>query len=214
MKKYYPTQKLIINADDYGLSKSFNKGILELISNGIVTSVSVMILRPFVFLDDFSNKSNISIGLHLELEGKDVEEEIEKQFDLFKKVFKKYPSHLDGHQHCHIFPENIQIVADFAKKHNIPVRSRFNEDRIFFRKKGLKSPDDFISWHPIGTKKLLDKIRMLKDGTFELVCHPGYYDEKSKEVYNSRRYEELEFLKSDIFKKSIKKFKLINYYEL
>lgn len=38
----YGTKKIIITADDYGMSQRFNAGILELAQNGTVTSISVM----------------------------------------------------------------------------------------------------------------------------------------------------------------------------
>ena len=46
-------RRLIITADDYGLSPSFNKGILELARKNIISSVSVMIKKKFVFPADF-----------------------------------------------------------------------------------------------------------------------------------------------------------------
>ena len=61
------TQKLIVNADDYGLSPLFNKGILALIEKGIVTSTTVMIKRKYVRPALLTKFEKISIGLHLEL---------------------------------------------------------------------------------------------------------------------------------------------------
>src|SRR5690606_12610933 len=58
--------KLIINADDFGLSKSVNEAILDLCRLGSITSTSVMANMPFsdevVQLLKFEN---ISIGLHI-----------------------------------------------------------------------------------------------------------------------------------------------------
>jgi len=45
--------RLIISADDYGMSKNFNKGILELIRKGIVNITTVMIKRKFIKLADY-----------------------------------------------------------------------------------------------------------------------------------------------------------------
>ena len=37
---------LIVNADDFGLSEGVNRGIIEAHERGIVTSASLMVLRP------------------------------------------------------------------------------------------------------------------------------------------------------------------------
>jgi chitin disaccharide deacetylase len=63
-------KKLIVNADDYGISESVNTGIIEAVSRGIVTSTSVMINM----VDDKSTiellkKSvpHVSVGIHINL---------------------------------------------------------------------------------------------------------------------------------------------------
>jgi len=94
-------REVIINADDYGLSDSFNRGIVELITKGIVSSTTVMIDQKFIDPDQLKAFSRISIGLHLELPGQPSIEVIDKQIEKFNQVFDQSPSHLDGHQHCH-----------------------------------------------------------------------------------------------------------------
>lgn len=79
------TNKIIINADDYGLSKKFNEGILELAEKEIISSVAVMINRKYIKPSDLLNFKNISIGLHLELREKTSLKEIEDQIKKFKK---------------------------------------------------------------------------------------------------------------------------------
>ena len=59
---------LIINADDFGYSYSINKGVIEAIENGIVTSTSIMV--DAIAADeakDLTKYPNLSIGLHFEL---------------------------------------------------------------------------------------------------------------------------------------------------
>ena len=67
---------LIINADDFGYSHSINKGIIEAIENGTVTSTSVMV--DAIASDeakDLTKYPDLSVGLHFELkEVVDVEE--------------------------------------------------------------------------------------------------------------------------------------------
>ncbi len=61
--------KLILNADDYGLSPSVNKGITECLKEGLVTSATVMMNTPYtdeaialIKENEFKN-----IGIHLNL---------------------------------------------------------------------------------------------------------------------------------------------------
>ncbi len=61
--------KLIINAEDFGLSKSINKGICEGLKAGFITSASLFVNAPFT--DDavrLIKENNLtSIGVHLNL---------------------------------------------------------------------------------------------------------------------------------------------------
>ena len=41
-------QKLIVNADDFGLTPGVNYGIIEAFKYGILTSTTLMINQPFV----------------------------------------------------------------------------------------------------------------------------------------------------------------------
>lgn len=61
--------KLIINADDFGLSKSITDGIIEALKCGYITSTSLMVNMPFAkYAIDEAIKNNINcIGLHVNL---------------------------------------------------------------------------------------------------------------------------------------------------
>jgi len=63
------TRKLIINADDYGLSPAVSKGILSACSDGVVTSTSVMINHMVYQAQSFPSELNIypGFGMHLNL---------------------------------------------------------------------------------------------------------------------------------------------------
>lgn len=204
-------QKLIINADDYGMSPLFDKAIRELANTGIITSTTVLVdkkIDPAPLLD----LENISIGLHLNIkESTSPEDQIEQQISIFGELFSFLPSHLDGHRHCHIDPNNISAVVKIAKKYNLTVRSRFSEDRKVFQKNNIPTPDSFISWHPRRKHLLFQKLKNKQRGITELVCHPGYYDKDCAYPYNERREEELNILKSKEFSCAIQKFQQANY---
>ncbi len=204
-------RNLIINADDYGLSPKFNLGILELIEKEIVTSTTVMVKRKYVNPKDLLNQKNISIGLHLELSLETPGKEIENQIKIFRKLFGRFPSHLDGHKYYHLLPGNFSKVLKIAKKYKLPVRSASSVDRKIMRKAGVKTPDQFISWHPDRKEKLFKDLKNARGKTIELLCHPGYFDPKSGLSYNRQREKELKILKSELFKKMIKDFELTTY---
>lgn len=66
--------KLIINADDFGKTKSINESVFELISIGSISSTSVMVNMPYANeAEALLQYSKISIGWHINIsEGKSV----------------------------------------------------------------------------------------------------------------------------------------------
>jgi predicted glycoside hydrolase/deacetylase ChbG (UPF0249 family) len=60
--------KLILNADDFGLSKSTNEAIVELAKLGTLSSTTVMVNMPFVYdIKEIVGIEKIGIGLHFNL---------------------------------------------------------------------------------------------------------------------------------------------------
>lgn len=64
-------KKLIINADDFGLTEGCNKGIIKAINDGIVTSTTVMINMPYAIegIELLKKMAFKSVGVHLTLTG-------------------------------------------------------------------------------------------------------------------------------------------------
>jgi chitin disaccharide deacetylase len=63
--------KIIINADDFGMTKSVNRAIFEIAKVGSLTSTTVMVNMPYAHEAKELLDLNISIGLHFNLtEGK------------------------------------------------------------------------------------------------------------------------------------------------
>ncbi len=203
--------KLIITADDYGMSPRFNQGMLEAARAGLVTSISVMIKRKYIRKSELLNLA-VSLGLHLELKPSSSYREITLQIARFKKRFGRLPDYLDGHQHRHIAPGNIAQVIRAAQRYQLPVRSRLSEDRDMLRRENVVTPDNFISWHPDRLAVLTKRLRETKIFPIsELVVHPGYFDPHCQYGYNQERGAELAFLKSGSFTRLIKEFSLLSY---
>ena len=65
--------KIIINADDFGMTRSINDAIIELAKKGRLSSTSVMVGMPFAEEACELEKLNIGVGLHVNLtQGKSV----------------------------------------------------------------------------------------------------------------------------------------------
>jgi predicted glycoside hydrolase/deacetylase ChbG (UPF0249 family) len=78
--------RLIINCDDFGMSKIFNERILELLENGFAKSTTVMVQRVTDEQDSqirrlAALRSGVSIGLHIEYDtAKPLGHQVEEQY--------------------------------------------------------------------------------------------------------------------------------------
>lgn len=207
-------EKLIINAGDYDLSENFNRGILELIKKRVVTSTTVIVNKKFIEPKELLKYKNISIGLHQDPPFESSVKDAENQIRKFKMLFGQLLSHLDGHQHCCLFPSNLPKITKIAKKYNLPVRSRFSKNRKILKRHKIKTPNRFISWHPTRKNKLFKDLKKIQGGVTELLCHPGHFNPKVITSYNKQREAGLRILKSRQFKKLIGNFELINYEQI
>ena len=72
--------KLIVNADDFGMSKGVNLGILECFRKGVVTSTSMMVNMPEFYeaIELMKEYKNLDVGIHFVLTKGEPLTEIEK----------------------------------------------------------------------------------------------------------------------------------------
>jgi len=153
------TITLVVNADDFGLSESINKGILETYHRGIVRSTSLMPNGPA--FDDAVQISKdtpgLGVGIHVSLVGErcvaparelaglvSADGLLPAGFVEFLRMFLVgrfstehirreigaqvsrvisagiRPTHIDSHQHLHVFPGVIDAVLGAAKAASIP----------------------------------------------------------------------------------------------
>ncbi|HPP86600.1 MAG TPA: ChbG/HpnK family deacetylase, partial [bacterium] len=177
-------KKLLIIADDFGLSESVNKGIFECCENNIVTGVSVM--STGAAFDDIhyliEKYPNIDIGLHFDLIStrllsdlqinyspinlairlnfdKKLLEAIRKELILqINKLMKiTQIKHIDSHRHIHYIPQIFKIVNDIADELAI-ARVRVPCPKIKFN--GLKFMfyrRDFFKFLPFFIFKFFNK---------------------------------------------------------
>jgi predicted glycoside hydrolase/deacetylase ChbG (UPF0249 family) len=188
---------LIINADDFGYSRSVNRGIAQAHEHGIVTSASLMVDRPAT--DEAAayarHHSELDLGLHAELSHwrvsylprkgamlsparlrKRVAGEISRQLERFRALVGQDPSHLDSHQHRHLAAVPRPLFEETAAELGIPLRRVTSDIRFcgeFYGHDERGRPRRSA----ITAEALLALIEELEDGVTELCCHPGFVDD-------------------------------------
>src|SRR3954471_14299733 len=113
-------RKVVLCADDYGLSPGVSRGIRELLTQRRLSATSCMVVFPEFAHDGPLLKpffEQADIGLHFtltaelplssvliagwlrRLDVKEVRRELNRQLDLFASVMGRPPAYIDGHQH-------------------------------------------------------------------------------------------------------------------
>ena len=256
-------KKLIINADDLGLTPGVNRGILRAFQDGIVTSASLLVTgSAFVEAVALARQNpELDVGLHLTLveeravlghealptlvdkngrlprtsgeflrhaflgriSWKEVEREITAQIARFQETGLRL-SHLDSHQHLHVFPPVFQIVRRLTRgMDNVWVRNPAGPWRKsprvrmgrWMQRLGLnvtclsarslhgprlpQMPDGMYGFEVSGclTRSALEQIfRKIPDGLYELICHPGEDDAGTRTRYSHWGYRWAEELEA------------------
>ena len=256
-------KKLIVNADDLGLTPGVNRGVLRAFQDGIVTSASLLVTGS-AFDDAVAlarQKPELDVGLHLTLveeqailgrevlptlvdeSGRlprtsgeflrrallariswdEVESEIAAQIARFQNTGLRL-SHLDSHQHLHMFPPVFQIVRRLTRgMDNVWIRNPAGPWRKspdvrmgrWVQRLGLnltcvsaqallglrvpQMPDGMYGFEVGGclTRSALEQIlRKIPDGLYELICHPGEDDADTRRRYGHWGYRWAEELEA------------------
>lgn len=199
-------KRLIVNADDLGLSPETNRGIFHAHQHGIVSSASLMVRYPAAAQAVITAKSfpHLGIGLHLDFsewaiingewktlyevvnldDPAAVRQEIKQQLEEFFRLTNRPPTHLDSHQHVHQDSRVWPIVQQAAARLNINLRhdSSIKYCGDFYGQDELGQP-----YHEgINPDNLIRIITNLDNPITELACHPGY-DETLTTMYKHER---------------------------
>ncbi|MFN8019692.1 MAG: ChbG/HpnK family deacetylase [Acidimicrobiales bacterium] len=150
--------RLVVTADDYGLTDATCRAILQAHHRGVVTATSVLAVVPdlearLALLDD---APDLSVGVHLAVVGEDPPlltarevptlvdrhgrfrrswrellprlalgrvdlEDLRRELgaQLERVAAARPPTHLDTHQHIHLWPSVGELVVDLALRHGI-----------------------------------------------------------------------------------------------
>jgi predicted glycoside hydrolase/deacetylase ChbG (UPF0249 family) len=206
-------KRLIVNADDFGLSDGVNAGIVRAHREGIVTSASLMVRQPGAEAAVSAARGcpDLSVGLHLDLgewERRDggwhrrsarvdesdagaVAAEVERQLNTFRALVGRDPTHFDSHQHVHRDEPTRSILSIAALNVGVPLR-HYSPIRYYGGFYG-QSSDGSPLWDAITPAALAALVSALPDGTTELCCHPGEHFDPSWD-YGVERTIELESL--------------------
>ncbi|HZT96350.1 MAG TPA: ChbG/HpnK family deacetylase [Chloroflexota bacterium] len=215
--------RLVVNADDFGLSAGVNRGVVEAHEGGVVTSASLMVRYPAAAEAAAYAKMSprLSLGLHLDLfewEFRDgewrsryqvvpvddveaVRREIQGQLHQFRELVGSEPTHLDSHQHAHREEPVKSVVLRVARELGVPVRDFV--DGIRYVGDFYGQSDDGEPWPELITSASLERlIRSLPPGITEVGCHPGF-DDGLASSYRAERALEVETLCSPRLKAAI-----------
>ena len=191
-------RRLVVNADDLGLSDGVNAGILHAARHGIVTSASLMVRMPAAVAAVCAARAlpGLSIGLHLDLaewaydgqqwqplyqvvdtdDADAVAAELARQLQRFTHLMGRPPSHLDSHQHVHRTEPVHALLRAAGQRLGVHVRGEpgapvYRGD--FYGQTGKGEPYRSA----ISVRALCDVIDALPPGLTELGCHPGFSDD-------------------------------------
>ncbi len=164
-----------------------------------------------------------------EIDVKEVKAEWHTQIELFVKSTGRKPTHLDSHHHSSYFsPELFRAMLELAKEYDCAIRLPvvYGSDEMAGLPSELigpikeyapkllsefnpRRPNAFFAsfYDDLATREELNKIleEIQQDGTFEIMCHPGYVDEAfaKESSYNIQRETELEVLTDPAIKQAI-----------
>jgi predicted glycoside hydrolase/deacetylase ChbG (UPF0249 family) len=202
------TKHLIVTADDVGLHRGMTEGAIRAHREGVVTACSV-VANGVAFYDAVERLRDVpslEIGVHLTLveersltgmrfptsyvgfvrEQKDrvaIERELRAQIERVLAA-GLHVTHLNGHQHVHMWPHVFAIVSNLADEYGIGyvrrVRDRGGRGGIMRRLSiaalnALGTGGSTIGVMEAGhltADRIIDLLRHVKRTT-ELVTHPG-----------------------------------------
>ncbi len=188
------TRRLIVNADDFGLTPGVSAGILAAHRHGIVTSTTVLVTAD---VDRASlvaaRDSALGIGLHVNLTlGRPLTParslvDSSGRFirDARRAAARASVTDVEREVAAQIekFTTLVKtaVVLAAAKRLGVPVRSQNAGARARARSAGLRTPDHFFgesgpgAYWALGTT--LVRLRELPPGVSEFMTHPGVFDD-------------------------------------
>lgn len=202
-----PSPRIVVNADDLGLSPAVNRAILEGLDAGWLSDASVIVTGP-AFAELRPLLAGRSLGLHVDvsefasltgpLHGRrgldfpisavgDLVTEISAQCERLLDAGLTV-SHVDSHQHAHYQPVVFEALLRAAARYRIPyARGISNVPPTRFRRQVRRRlSTERARYSGIGTLAAFGPAAMIqvaldagwRPDTLEVMCHPGHYQPK------------------------------------
>lgn len=189
--------RLIVNADDLGLTAGVSQGIVDAHSRGIVTSTSLMVDAPAAehAVGLAGEHPGLSIGLHFVDDSPALDEpghaarEFARQLDAFRALTGREPTHVDSHHHVHI--TRMSTFAPLVEPLGVPLRG---DGRVRYLGSFFAHPQPgVVEIDRIGRPFLLQLLGEIgsDESVVELGCHPGRVTEELRSSYAGEREIEL-----------------------
>jgi len=217
-------RRLVVNADDFGLTEQVNAGIVRAHVDGIVTSCSLMVDAPAAASAATLALAHpdLSVGLHfveppecdLDRPG-DAGAALARQLERFRELIDADPTHLDSHHHVHLEGSRLDGFRDAAAPLAIPVRGDGSARYVggFYGQWEWGVTDlehvspEYLDW-------LL--AHEVLEGVTELGCHPAAGLEALGSSYAAERLVELDTLTQPGLRERVGAchIRLVNYRDL
>jgi len=197
---------VIFNADDFGYSHGINRGIVEAHDAGVVTAATLVVNGRAAEEAAVLSRARpgLSVGLHVnftneaqrlvDLEDRDAcRAELRAQYARFLELVGRKPTHLDSHQHVHRHHMRRGLFEELADEQALPLRDR---PPVVF-KGGFYGQWTYGIFEPEKVSfEALERIlrNEIREGIYEMSCHPGYHDPALEAVYHDEREHELRTL--------------------
>jgi len=164
-------RQLIINADDLGYDPAVSDGILRAMTEGLVTSATLMVNTPYA-AEAARRARHLAVGLHLNLarwrplstaipeallRGGELSEanatrlpaaavfaEARAQVAEAERLLRRPPTHVDVHKHLHRNANVLEGLAAAARELRLPVRSIDPDMRAALAGAGIRTPRTFL----------------------------------------------------------------------
>jgi predicted glycoside hydrolase/deacetylase ChbG (UPF0249 family) len=188
-------KRLIVNADDFGLSPGVNRGVIRAHRDGILSSTSMMVDTPHSAEAARMSAAHatLAVGLHVVIAAHGAvagpAAEVERQLERFVELTGRQPTHIDTHHDVHRDERLLPALLSVAERHRLPLRGHCGVHviRSFYGRW-----DGEMHAEHIGPDALIRLLAAeVRDGFNELCCHPGYPDEHLRSSYALERETEL-----------------------
>ena len=233
--------KLIVNADDFGLSEAVNYGIISAYKNGIVRSTTIMAGMPAFdhAVELLKENKGLGCGVHMTLSlnkpvlnyHKTIVDEngnfyrritnelIEEKFDL-DEVYEEFCSQINKVINSGVNVDHLDshhhVIEKIVKKYNLPIRGGF-ESKLDYDKV-IPMTESFYNENVTEDyfEKYMDELK--KHDVIDIMCHPAFVDEYlvNSTSYAMQRMKEYSILTSEKVQEYLRKnnIELTNYSKL